>query len=100
MRIIELLIDEEADFSGIEAISIVDRPAIEENFIALSKEHKVELAEVDNEKRILMGAALIPNKNIYRTNGADEYYIYFSDETVRQASQLFLMRGNQNQSTL
>lgn len=100
MRIIELLIDEEADFSGIEAISIVDRPAIEENFIALSKEHKVELAEVDNEKRILMGAALIPNKNIYRTNGEDEYYIYFSDETVRQASQLFLMRGNQNQSTL
>ena len=100
MRIIELLIDEEADFSGIEAISIVDRPAIEENFIALSKEHKIELAEVDNEKRILMGAALIPNKNIYRTNGEDEYYIYFSDETVRQASQLFLMRGNQNQSTL
>jgi hypothetical protein len=100
MRIIELLIDEEADFSGIEAISIVDRPAIEENFIALSKEHKVELAEVDNEKRILMGAALIPNKNIYRTNGEEEYYIYFSDETVRQASQLFLMRGNQNQSTL
>lgn len=100
MRIIELLIDEEADFSGIEAISIVDRPAIEENFIALSKEHRVELAEVDNEKRILMGAALIPNKNIYRTNGEDEYYIYFSDETVRQASQLFLMRGNQNQSTL
>lgn len=100
MRIIELLIDEEADFSGIEAISIVDRPAIEENFIALSKEHKLELAEVDNEKRILMGAALIPNKNIYRTNGEEEYYIYFSDETVRQASQLFLMRGNQNQSTL
>jgi hypothetical protein len=100
MRIIELLIDEEADFSGIEAISIVDRPAIEENFIALSKEHKLELAEVDKEKRILMGAALIPNKNIYRTNGEEEYYIYFSDETVRQASQLFLMRGNQNQSTL
>jgi len=100
MKVIELLIDEEADFSGIEAISIVDRPAIEENFIALSKEQKIELAEVDKEKRILMGAALIPNKNIYRQNGEDEYYIYFSDDTVRQASQLFLMRGNQNQSTL
>lgn len=100
MKVIELLIDEEADFSGIEAISIVDRPAIEENFIALSKEQKIELAEVDKEKRILMGAALIPNKNIYRQNGEDEYYIYFSDDAVRQASQLFLMRGNQNQSTL
>lgn len=100
MRIIELLIDEDALFSGIEAISIVDKPAIEENFIALNEQQKTKLAEVDNEKRILMGAALIPNKNIYRSDGEEEYYIYFSDETVRQASELFLMNGNQNESTL
>lgn len=100
MRIIELLIDEDALLSGIEAISIVDKPAIEENFIALKEQTKVNLAEIDKEKRILMGAALIPNKNIYRTDGEDEYYIYFSDDTVRKASELFLMRGNQNKSTL
>ena len=100
MRIVELVIDEDALHSGIEAISIVDRPAIEENFIALSKEHKLELAEVDKEKRILMGAALVPNKNIYRQNEDEEYYIYFSEDTVRKASELFLMRGNQNKSTL
>lgn len=101
MKIIELLIDEEELLSGIEAISIVDRPAIQENFIALSEQQaKIELAEVDKEKRILMGAALIPNKNIYRADGEDEYYIYFSEDTVRKASELFLMRGNQNKSTL
>lgn len=100
MRVIELLIDEEELFSGIEAISIVDRPAIEENFIALSEEQKVQLAEVDKEKRILMGAALVPNKKIYRKSQEEEYYIYFSDDTVRKASELFLMRGNQNKSTL
>ena len=100
MRIIELLIDEDELLSGIEAISIVDRPAIQENFIALSEQTKVELAEVDKEKRILMGAALIPNKNIYRADGENEYYIYFSEDTVRKASELFLMRGNQNKSTL
>jgi hypothetical protein len=100
MKIVELIIDEEQEFSGIEAISIVDEPAIEENFIALSKQHEIKLAEVDKEKRILMGAALVPNKNIYRRNGEDEYYIFFSDETVRKASELFLMRGNQNKSTL
>jgi hypothetical protein len=100
MKIIELLIDEEELLSGIEAISIVDKPAIEENFIALSKQEQVKLAEVDNDKRILIGPALIPNKNIFRSNGEDEYYIYFSEDTVRQASQLFLMRGNQNKSTL
>ncbi len=100
MRIIELLIDEDALLSGIEAISIVDKPAIEENFIALKEQTKVNLTEVDKEKRILMGAALVPNKNIYRTDEEDEYYIYFSDDTVRKASELFLMRGNQNKSTL
>ena len=100
MRIIELLIDEDELLSGIEAISIVDRPAIQENFIALSEQTKLELTEVDKEKRILMGAALVPNKNIYRQEGDDEYYIYFSEDTVRKASELFLMRGNQNKSTL
>ena len=100
MRVIELLIDEDELLSGIEAISIVDRPAIQENFIALSEQNKIELAEIDKEKRILMGAALIPNKNIYRQDGEDEYYIYFYEDTVRRASELFLMRGNQNKSTL
>ena len=61
----ELFIDEESDFGGIEAISIVENPAIEEDFIAL-KAQEVKLTEVNQERRILMGAALIPNKEIYR----------------------------------
>lgn len=100
MKIIELFIDEEGEFSGIDAISIVEQPAIEENFVALKEDIKIELADVDKEKRILMGAALIPNKKIYRREREDEYYIYFSEETVRKASELFLMKGNQNKSTL
>jgi len=100
MKIIELFIDEEGEFSGIDAISIVEQPAIEENFVALKEDIKIELADVDKEKRILMGAALIPNKKIYRRDREDEYYIYFSEETVRKASELFLMKGNQNKSTL
>ena len=100
MRIVELLIDEEAALSGIEAISIVDKPAIDEKFIALKSEKKIQLAEVDAEKKILMGAALVPDKNIFRQDEEDGYYIYFSKDTVRQASELFLVRGNQNKSTL
>ena len=102
MRVIELIIDEEQEFSGIEAISIVDKPAIQEDFIALSKQDKVQLADVDTDKRILMGAALIPNKNIYRQDSEEEegYYIYFSEATVKKASELFLIEGNQNKSTL
>jgi len=99
MEIIELLIDEAKIESGINAVSVVESPAIEENFVALKK-HEVELKEVDAEKRILMGAALVPNKQIYRKNKDKEFYIYFSEDTVRKASELFLMRSNQNNATL
>jgi hypothetical protein len=98
MRIVELILDEEQEI-GIEAISVVENPAIEEDFIAL-KSQEFKLAEVDKEKRILMGALLIPNKPIYRRNGEDEYYIYFSKDTVLKASQMYLMQGKQNNSTL
>ena len=98
MDIVELFIDEE-DAIGIEAISVVESPAIEEEFIAL-KNQEFKLAEIDKEKRILMGAALIPNKPIYRKNEDNEYYIYFSRDTVRKASELFFINGNQNNSTL
>jgi len=98
-KVYELFIEEDNEFSGVEAISIVEEPAIEEDFVAL-KAHKIQMAEVDNEKRILMGAALIPDRKIYRKNGEEEYYIFFSEDTVRKASELFLARGNQNNSTL
>ena len=99
LDIFELFIDEDNEWGGIEAISIVENPAIEEDFIAL-KSQQIKLAEVNKEKRILMGAALIPNKKIYRKSGEKEYYIHFSEETVRKASQLFLSKGKQNNSTL
>lgn len=99
MDIIELFIDENDDVSGIEAVSIVENPAIEEDFVAL-KSQEFKFAEVNKEKRILMGAALIPNKPIYRANEENEYYIYFSRDTVRKASELFFIKGNHNKSTL
>jgi len=100
MRIVELIIDEKDENSGIEAISIVHTGAIESDFIALNKE-QIMLAEVDKEKRLLMGAALIPNKQIYRKNDktGDEYYIYFSKDTVRKASELFFKRSNHQNAT-
>lgn len=100
MKIIELILDEESIDAGVNAISIVESPAIESDFIALSKDQEIKLAEVDKEKRVLMGAALIPNKTIFRKNGEEEFYVYFSKETIAKASQLFLKQGNQSKSTL
>lgn len=99
MDIIELIIDENDEFSGIDAISIVEAPAIEENFVALSDQKEFKFAEVDKDQQILIGPILIPNKPIYRREGDKEYYIYFTKETVRKAAELFLMKGKQHNST-
>ena len=99
MRIVELILDEEQEEAGIEAISIVGSPAIESDFIALANE-EVQLAEVDKEKQILLGALLIPNKPIFRNGEEGEYYIFFSKDTVVKASQMYLKNGYQNNSTL
>ena len=99
MKIVELILDEMDELMGIQAISIVENPAIEENFVAL-KSQEVQFAKQDEEKRILLGAALVPNKPIYRKNGEDEFYVYFSKETIRKASELFFQNSKQTYSTL
>ena len=99
LDLIELFIDEEKELDGIEAISLVEFPAIEENFVALSK-HKVEFKAIDEERRVVIGLALIPDKKIYRRDKEYEYNIMFSKDTVRKASELYLKNQKQNNTTL
>lgn len=96
---IELFIDEENLKDGIEAISLVESPAIEENFVALNK-HKVEFKTIDEDKRIVIGLALVPDKEIYRRQGEHEFNIIFSKDTVKKASELYLKRLKNNNATL
>jgi hypothetical protein len=100
MDIVELILDEEnEEMVGIEAVSIVENPAIESDFIALA-DQEIKLAKVDDEKRIVMGAALIPNKPIFRKRNDTMFYVYFSEDTVRRSSELFFQNGNQSNATL
>ena len=97
MKSYELIIDDETE--GIDAISLVDRPAIEENFIALSKDVPYTFQEVS--KGIVTGPALIPNKQIYRKDEeGNEFNVYFTEETVEKAAMLYFKNGNQNNSTI
>jgi hypothetical protein len=96
---IELFIDETADNDGIEALSLVKFPATEENWVALNN-HRIEFKSIDDEKRIIIGLALVPDKLIYRRNGDYEYNIKFSKETVKKAGQLYLKKLNNNNATL
>ena len=95
-------IDESLD-NGVFAISLVEDPAIEELFVYMSKEHQmIKLAEVDKEKRILMGPVLIPNKEIPRHDDetGEEYSIVFTPAVVERAAQLFMQQQKNNNATI
>ena len=93
---IELTIKNESD--GVFAISLVDSPAIEENFIMLSSQ-EVELKILDEEKRLVVGFALVPEKRIFRKVKDKEFNIFFTKETVALSSELFMKKLNLNKFT-
>jgi hypothetical protein len=100
--IVELVIDESSEELAIDAISLVSAPAIEQDFVYFGKEkNNLTFAKVDEEKRMLVSPALIPNKQIFRynPNTDSEYYVYFSPETVRKASELYLKHNNHHKAT-
>jgi|TARA_R110000824_G_scaffold283824_2_gene472200 hypothetical protein len=100
--IVELVIDDDSQELAIDAISLVASPAIEQDFVYFGKEkNNLTFAKVDEEKRMLISPALIPNKQIFRynPNTDSEYYVYFSPETVRKASELYLKHNNHHKAT-
>ncbi len=101
-KIVELIIDDSSEELAIDAISLVSAPAIEQDFVFFGKKkNNLTFAKVDEEKRMLVSPALIPNKQIFRynPNTDSEYYVYFSPETVRKASELYLKHNNHHKAT-
>ena len=101
-KIVELVIEENNEMLAIDAISLVSAPAIEQDFVFFGKDrHNLTFAKVDEEKRMLVSPALIPNKQIFRydPNTDSEYYVYFSPDTVRKASELYLKHNNHHKAT-
>lgn len=83
------------DESVWNSISIVDLPAIEKDFIKLSKESEVKFT-INEEKRDIMGPVIIKDKLIYRNDEKGEYYIKFSAETIKEMAIQFFKRDTQN----
>ena len=101
MKLFEMTMGEN---DGIYAMSLVEAPATEEQFIALATDvqKEIKLSTLVEDKQILVGAALVPEKPIFRAgqDGNEDYYIYFSKQTVAQAAQDFVKNGMQSNFTL
>lgn len=83
------------------AVSLVTEPAIEEDFVHLAKQsEKMDIKLSSDERHICYGPALIPNKDIYRNNGEQEFYINFTEESIAKMSQDFMKNYRQKEVNL
>jgi hypothetical protein len=99
MKLYELTVEDE-NVDECFAISLVENPAIESDFIYFHNE-QVSFASVNDEKRILLGPILLPDKKILRVDAMGEpYEVFFTKDTVAKLAQNYLMKGYQKESTL
>jgi hypothetical protein len=101
MKLFELTIEDNSD--EIFAISLVENPAIQSDFVYFSKQKEsIQFAKVDNDQRKLVGAILIPDKNILRIDEqtGESYEVFFSKKTVAQLAQNYLKRKMVDKATL
>ena len=82
-------------------ISMVTEPAIEVDYVALEKDKdEMQMKFSSDERHICYGPALIPNKDIYRNNGKQEFYINFTEESIVKMSQEFMYNYKQHEVNL
>jgi hypothetical protein len=102
-KVYEMVINPEDPESGVYKLSLVEAPAIGEEWIYLSKQHSVvKMKTLSEEKRLIVGPALIPGIRIPRINEEtlEEYDITFSEDTVELAAQLYMKRLYNNQTNI
>lgn len=89
MKVFYIRINDE-DVTGIDAISLVDMPAVEKNFLCFSEEKQPVKMKFDNSKHIITGVVCLADTPIYRYNEYyGEYYVVFTKETIEKMVEKF-----------
>ena len=81
--------------TGVYGISLVDEPAIEVDWIKLSKELEDILFSANKDKQMLFGPLLIPDKLILRrASNGDLYNIVFDKDTIQTIADKYNENGD------
>jgi hypothetical protein len=90
----------EDDMDEVFAISLVESPAIESNFVYFNKQ-SVQFASINDEKRLVMGPILVPDKKILRVDEMGQpYYVFFKPDTIKKLSEKYLENKYVSNTTL
>lgn len=101
MKLYELKIDDELT-DEVFALSLVENPAIEADWVYFSKQKKeVRFATIDGDKHLIVAPVLIPDKQILRIDEktGEEYKVFFTKDTIQKLAQNYLKNGYQNKAT-
>jgi hypothetical protein len=99
LQLFELVVDAEED--GVFANSFVEEPAIERDFVFFNKQKEVQFQAIDNEKRLVAGPLLIPNKKIIRMDEQmGMYNVFFKPETIELIARKFMKNGYNGEVTV
>lgn len=91
LPIYKIMIDFNDEETGLTAVSLVDYPAVEKDFLLFDKQDLLFTA--DDEKQIISGIALLADTPIYRRNERGEYYVVFEKDTIRQLVEKYSKQG-------
>ena len=104
MKLFELKIEDE-EVDEVFALSLVENPAIEADWVFFSKDgerEEVKFATIDSDKRLIVAPVLIPEKRILRIDekSGEEYNVFFTADTVEKLAQNYLKKGYQDKATI
>jgi len=93
LPVYEIFINDD-DETGMNLISVVEKPAIEIKGYAFSDIVELQFKK-EGDKQIIVGPALIPNKKIRREDeDGNLYYVFFSKETIERMVEKFNRYGS------
>lgn len=85
---------DDSEESGVDAVALVDRPAIERNWMAFRDMRKGEFRISDEEKRRVMGPLMVADQPIYRVDQkGNPYYCVYSANTIEGIVKKFMRKG-------
>lgn len=92
LPIYKLVIDD-SDELGVDYIALVDRPAVEKNWMAFNEGRKYEFMPMNKEKRLISGALMVADLPIYRRDETGEYYVVFDKEQIAKIAHRYFKNG-------
>lgn len=96
-KLYDISIDPTDFETGLNAISLVENPAVEVDFLAFAKDESAVLQFADEERHIITGIALLADTPIYRVApDKTEYYVRFTKDCIRQLVEKYFKFGLTN----